>query len=126
MDFPIIFRFTPHRPSCVRIPARIAGIPMTVWKIPVTRPTSIPAIVATMRAVHTFAPPCIIIMQTAAPVHIVPSTDKSAISKIRKVMYTPIAIIPQISPCATAPGKATIKLLISMISSPSSAYSIAS
>ena len=44
--------------------------------------------------------------QTQAPVQIEPSTVRSATSSIRYVMYTPIAIIPQISPCDTEPGMA--------------------
>ena len=69
-------------------------------------PARSPATVAAIRASHTGTPFTISIAQTIAPVQIEPSTVRSAISNILNVMYTPIAIMPQISPWATAPGKA--------------------
>ena len=110
----MIFRFTEYRDNCVRIPARMAGIPIKVWKIPVTRPAVIPAKVATKRDTHTLCPLIIIMTQTAPPVHMVPSTVRSAMSRTRNVRYTPIAIIPQIRPWAAAPGSAMIKFAICM------------
>ena len=59
-------------------------------------------------------PLIIIITQTAPPVHMVPSTVRSAMSRTRNVRYTPIAIIPQIRPWAAAPGSAMIKFAICM------------
>ena len=92
--------------SCVKIPARIAGIPIQVCRIPVISPASMPARKAHSIATHTFAPCVIITMHTAPPVAIVPSTVRSARSSTLNVMNTPIAISPQIKPCATAPGSA--------------------
>ena len=86
----------------------MAGIPIAVWKMPVTRPAIIPARTAQIRATQRFAPLSIIMTQTAPPVAIVPSTVRSAISKTLYVRYTPIAITPQIRPWAMAPGSALI------------------
>ena len=84
--FPIIFRLIEYRPNCVRIPERIAGIPIKVCKSPVTQPATIPARSAANMATHTFCPFNIIIMQTAPPVHKEPSTVRSAKSSIRNVI----------------------------------------
>lgn len=91
--------------SCVKIPARIAGIPIQVCRIPVISPASMPARKAHSIATHTFAPCVIITMHTAPPVAIVPSTVRSARSSTLKVMNTPIAISPQIKPCSHCTGK---------------------
>ena len=72
------------------IPARMAGIPIKVWKIPVTRPAVIPAKVATKRDTHTLCPLVIIMTQTAPPVHMVPSAVRSAMSGHGMLRYTPI------------------------------------
>ena len=118
LAFPMIFRFTDHSPSWVRIPDRMAGMPMKVWNRPVTRPAAMPASREQSRATHTFCPPSIIIMQTAPPVHRLPSTVRSAISSTRKVIYTPMAMIPQIRPWAAAPGSALIRFIMFIIRSP--------
>ena len=75
---PIILRFTDHRMSWVKIPERIAGMPMSVWKIPVTSPASAPATTATSTASQAFTPAAMSTAHTAPPVHIEPSTVKSA------------------------------------------------
>ena len=79
---PIIFRFTDHSINWVRIPDKIAGIPINVWNIPVTSPVSIPTSIATNIASHTFQPWIINIAHTAMPVQIEPSTVRSAKSNI--------------------------------------------
>ena len=85
---------------------------ISIRKNPVTKPAARPAIKAKNRATNTFTPLIRRIEHTAAPVQKEPSTVKSAISKILKVMYTPTAIIPHIKPCATAPGIALIRSMI--------------
>ena len=56
---------------------------------------------------------------TSLPVAMEPSTVRSATSRIRKVMYTPMAITPQIMPCAMAPGmelsSAEMKLIVLLL-----------
>ena len=91
--------------------ARIPGIPNAVCKIPVTNPATIPARNAKTSASAGFMPPRINITATAPPVASEPSTVKSAKSKIRNVIYTPSAIIPQIIPCATFPGSARTSVI---------------
>ena len=73
-------RLTDHRPSCVRMPDRIAGMPHAVCKSPVTSPASIPARMATSSESHTLQPLVISMTPTAPPVQKEPSTVRSAIS----------------------------------------------
>ena len=108
-----MFRFIEYNESCVRIPAKISGIPSTVCKIPVISPASIPATNATATAATGFHPFNISITVTTPPVAIVPSTVRSAKSSILNVKNTPIAIIPQIRPWATEPGSARTSAVIS-------------
>ena len=103
---PMMRRFMEKSASWVRIPARIAGMPMTVWNRPVTAPAIMPAINAQSMATQTLTPWVMRMMQTAPPVHMVPSTVRSARSSTLNVMYTPMAIRPQIRPWASAPGRA--------------------
>ena len=105
----MIHRFMEYRASCVRIPERIGGIPIFVWKIPVTSPAAMPARTAHRRATQRFVPFIMSITHTAPPVAIVPSTVRSEKSRTLYVRYTPMAIMPQIRPCAVAPGSALIK-----------------
>ena len=81
----MIRRLTEYSASCVRMPAKIAGMPHRVWNSPVTRPASIPMRNAHAMASHTFAPARIIMTATAPPVASEPSTVRSATSKMRKV-----------------------------------------
>ena len=60
------------------MPDRIGGMPMAVWKMPVTSPASMPATIAHASASHTLRPFSISITHTAPPVAMVPSTVKSA------------------------------------------------
>ena len=80
---PIIRRFTEYRASWVRIPARMAGMPQRVWKRPVTRPASMPARKAHSRAIQGLQPRRISMTHRAPPVARVPSTVRSATSRIR-------------------------------------------
>ena len=80
---PIIRRFTEYRASWVRMPARIAGIPQRVWRSPVARPARSPARKAQISASQGLQPERISIMHTAPPVARVPSTVRSATSRIR-------------------------------------------
>ena len=69
-----------------------------------------PAMNAHSSATQTLTPLVISMMHTAPPVAMVPSTVRSARSSTRNVMNTPIAIRPQIKPCAAAPGSADSRL----------------
>ena len=104
VPIPWIRRLTEYRASWVRIPARMAGMPMDVWKTPVTAPASMPTASAMSVASQGLTPLVIRMAATAPPVAKEPSTVRSAMSRIRKVIYTPMAIMPQIRPWATAPG----------------------
>ena len=75
-----------YRLSCVKIPDRMSGIPITVWKNPVINPAAIPASSAISIASQTFHPHDKSITHTAPPVTKLPSTDKSAKFKIRYVI----------------------------------------
>ena len=86
------------------MPERIAGMPHLVWNMPVTKPASIPQANAHSRASHGFTPARMSMTAAAPPVAMEPSTVRSATSRIRKVMYTPMAIRPQMRPWAAAPG----------------------
>ena len=79
---PRILKLTEYRPSWVSIPASMAGMPMDVWKIPVTSPARAPASTAHIREMPREWPARIIIIHTAPPVAMVPSTVKSARSSI--------------------------------------------
>ena len=79
---PIMARLTDHRPSWVRMPARIAGMPQAVCRRPVASPVSIPARMAHKSASQTLQPPAIIMTHTAPPVQKEPSTVRSAMSRI--------------------------------------------
>ena len=71
-------RFREYRDSWVRIPDRIAGMPIAVWNRPVRSPASMPATIAQSRASQRFQPFRISITQTAPPVAMLPSTVRSA------------------------------------------------
>ena len=43
LALPMIFRLMEYSESWVKIPARMAGMPINVWNRPVTRPVSRPA-----------------------------------------------------------------------------------
>ena len=79
---PRIFKFTDQRISCVRIPDRIGGMPIAVWKRPVTAPAAAPARKAARMQRYTFTPFDIRTARTQAPVQIEPSTVRSAMSSI--------------------------------------------
>ena len=83
LDLPMILRLMLHSASWVRMPARIGWMPMKVWKMPVTKPASSPAPVAARMATQTLQPASMHMMQTAPPVHSVPSTVRSAMSSTR-------------------------------------------
>ncbi len=72
----------------------MAGMPQAVWSRPVIRPASRPLRNEQSSASHGLTPEDIRMTQTAPPVASEPSTVRSAISSIRKVMYTPIAMTP--------------------------------
>lgn len=95
---PMMIRFADQSIICVRIPARIAGIPKNVCRIPVISPQRTPASVAIAIAAHAFTPETSRTAHTAAPVQMVPSTVRSAMSRILNVIKTPIAMMPQIIP----------------------------
>ena len=101
----IIRRFTEYSASWVKIPAKIAGMPNLVCKIPVTSPAIHPAKNANSIASQMFIPAMVHTTSTAPPVPKLPSTVKSAKSRTLKVKYTPTAMIPQMIPWAQAPGK---------------------
>ena len=69
----------------VRMPARMAGIPMKVWSRPVTKPVARPATRAASRETQTFWPESRHMTQTAPPVPKEPSTVRSATSRMRYV-----------------------------------------
>lgn len=75
-----------NRASWVKIPASMAGIPMAVCSSPVMAPAIIPAMKAHSSATQTLTPLVISMIHTAPPVHMVPSTVKSARSKTLKVI----------------------------------------
>ena len=75
-------RFTDHSPSWVKIPARMAGMPHTVWSSPVTSPAAMPDTVAASSATHRLIPWEKSTTNTAPPVQKEPSTVKSAMSRI--------------------------------------------
>ena len=79
-------------------------MPQAVWSSPVTRPASMPAMKAMRRASQGLSPMVMPRAATAPPVAREPSTVRSAMSRIRKVMYTPMAMMPQARPCPKAPG----------------------
>ena len=107
---PMMRRLMENSASCVRMPARMAGMPMKVCRMPVTRPASMPARNAHSSAIQRLTPCVMRTRQTAPPVAMVPSTVRSARSSTLKVMYTPMAMRPQMSPCATAPGSEASRL----------------
>ena len=81
----------------------MAGILHFVCKKPVINPAKKPDKVARRIAMSGCIPAINATAQTAPPVAKLPSTDKSAISKIRNVRYTPRAIIPHRIPWPIAP-----------------------
>ena len=100
----MIFRLMEYRDICVRILARIPGIPSAVFNSPVTMPANAPARKAMGSVAIGETPTRISITDTAAPVAMEPSTVRSAKSSRRNVIYTPSAMTPQIIPCAIDPG----------------------
>ena len=85
--FPIILRLMDQSPICVKIPARIAGMSKSVCKSPVTAPASIPASVEITRASSGSIPlSTTSTAQIQPPSAKLPSTVKSAMSKILYVM----------------------------------------
>ena len=74
--------FTVYSPSWVRMPARMAGMPHTVWSRPVASPAAIPASSAASMASHTLTPLANRTTNTAPPVQKEPSTVRSAMSSI--------------------------------------------
>ena len=112
LAWPMIRRFTEYSASWVRMPARMAGMPQAVWNRPVTRPASTPARKAPSMARGIGAPAMVSMMKVAPPVAMVPSTVRSATSRIRNVMYTPMAMMPQMSPWAATPGRALTRCMM--------------
>ena len=82
LDWPMMRRFTEYSASWVRMPARMAGMPQAVCSRPVTRPAAMPERKAATMAAQGFQPPVTSMMNTAPPVHMVPSTVRSATSRI--------------------------------------------
>ena len=80
---PMIFRLMEYSASWVRMPARMAGIPIKVCRMPVTKPASSPAASATSSETQTFWPDSRHMTHTAPPVPKEPSTVRSATSRIR-------------------------------------------
>ena len=80
-------------------------MPNFVWKIPVASPQRHPARNATSIESQTFSPEVTQTTSTAPPVPNDPSTVRSATSSILYVTYRPIAMIPQMTPLAIAPGR---------------------
>ena len=114
----MIRRLMEYRASWVRMPARIAGIPHRVCSTPVRNPAIMPTRMAISTATHTLQPLRVSSTQTAPPVAREPSTVRSATSRIRYVIYTPMAITPQIMPWAAAPGMDLSKAAINSIGIP--------
>ena len=83
LALPMIFRLMEYSASWVRIPARMAGMPIKVCSRPVTRPVARPASTATSNAAQTFMPESRHMTHTAPPVPKLPSTVRSATSRIR-------------------------------------------
>ena len=83
----MILRLIDHSAICVRIPARIAGISNTVCRNPVTPPAITPA-TSDIKSAATGFHPCatINVAHTHPPSAKLPSTVKSAISRILKVI----------------------------------------
>ena len=79
----MILRLMEYSESWVRIPARIAGIPIKVCRMPVTKPASKPANSAMNSETQTFWPDSRHMTHTAPPVPKEPSTVRSATSKMR-------------------------------------------
>ena len=98
--FPIICKFTEYKAIMVKIPASNAGIFNLVCIHPVTAPAIIPPIPATITVIQGFTPMVINTAEIAAPIGKLPSTVKSATSKILKVMNTPNANNAHNRPCA--------------------------
>ena len=65
------------------MPARMAGMPHTVWKKPVTKPAAMPARNDPSRASGMETPAMVSMMNVAPPVAMVPSTVRSATSRMR-------------------------------------------
>ena len=80
---PIIRRFTEYRASWVRMPLRMAGIPQRVCSRPVTIPASRPTRKAHISASQGLQPERMSITHIAPPVARLPSTVRSATSRIR-------------------------------------------
>ena len=80
---PRMRRLMEYSESWVRMPARIAGMPMNVWNRPVASPASMPTRNAAIIATHTLQPPIISTAATAPPVAMLPSTVRSATSRMR-------------------------------------------
>ena len=82
VDFmPMTARLMDHRPSWVRMPERMAGMPQKVWSRPVTSPAAMPAPTAASIASHRLVPVVKSMTKTAAPVQKEPSTVRSAMSR---------------------------------------------
>ena len=79
---PMMAKLTDHRPSWVRMPAKIAGMPQAVCRRPVTIPASSPAPSAARSASQRLTPEPNSITNTAPPVQKEPSTVRSATSRI--------------------------------------------
>ncbi len=80
LDLPMMRRLTEYSPSCVRMPARMAGIRKRVCKMPVTRPASMPASTANSSESSGCMPDRISTALTAPPVQRLLSTVRSAMS----------------------------------------------
>src|SRR5699024_6042587 len=99
LAWPNILKLIEYRPVIVTIPANKAGIFNFECKKPVIKPARLPATKAISVASQAGRPATIIALATAAPKGQLPSTVKSATSRIRYVKYTPIASIDHNKPC---------------------------
>ena len=80
LDLPMMRRLMDHRPICVKMPARMAGISNTVCKKPVTAPATMPASIAARMASSGLTPATTSTAHTQPPRAKLPSTVRSAMS----------------------------------------------
>ena len=103
-------RLIEYKASIMRMPERIPGIFSFVVRIPVQKPAREPAAPAIRIARKGLNPLKTRSAHTQPPRAKLPSTVMSAKSRILNVMYTPRAMMPQSTPCATAPNPAPKKI----------------
>ena len=101
--FPIMRILTEYKAIIVRMLASSTCIFIFVCKRPVARPASIPAAKAAKSERSGCTPCAMSTPETAPPVAKLASTVRSAMSRIRNVMYTPSVITLHKIPTARAP-----------------------